>query len=99
MVVLFSMLAGNKEIPCAVSTSVMDELEGVVHARTGQREEQLMRLRECIEACAAVKGPEGQAASAVRVDFSIKILKVREPFDGEAVLVLLTFDVSFHKIL
>jgi hypothetical protein len=30
-----------------------------------------------------VKGPEGQAASAVRVDFSIKILKVREPFDGE----------------
>jgi Protein of unknown function (DUF1488) len=55
MVVLFSMLAGNKEIPCAVSTSVMDELEGVVHARTGQREEQLMRLRECIEACAAGK--------------------------------------------
>jgi hypothetical protein len=28
MVVLFSMLAGNKEIPCAVSTSVM-VLEGV----------------------------------------------------------------------
>jgi hypothetical protein len=44
------------------------------------------------------EGPEGQAASAARVDFSIKILEVRQPFDGEAVLVLLTFDVSFHEI-
>ncbi|TAI65327.1 hypothetical protein CWO89_14040 [Bradyrhizobium sp. Leo170] len=35
MVVLFSMLDGEKEIPCAVSTSAMDELEGVVRARAG----------------------------------------------------------------
>ncbi|MEH2572723.1 hypothetical protein V1272_002058 [Bradyrhizobium sp. AZCC 1708] len=33
MVVLFSMLDGNREIPCAVSTSAMDELDGVVRAR------------------------------------------------------------------
>jgi len=52
MVVLFSMLDGAKEIPCAVSTSAMDELEGVVRARASQREAQFMRLRERIEACA-----------------------------------------------
>jgi Protein of unknown function (DUF1488) len=55
MVVLFSMLDGNREIPCAVSTSAMDELDGVVRARAGQREGQFMRLRKCIEACAADK--------------------------------------------
>jgi uncharacterized protein DUF1488 len=54
MVVLFSMLDGEKEIPCAVSTSAMDELEGV-RAREGQREAQFMRLQVRIEACAAGK--------------------------------------------
>ncbi|MBI5260447.1 MAG: DUF1488 domain-containing protein [Bradyrhizobium sp.] len=52
MVVLFSMLDGNKEIPCAVSTSAMDEMEGAVRAKASQREAQFMRLRERIEACA-----------------------------------------------
>ena len=52
MVVLFSMLDGEKEIQCAISTSAMDDLEGVVRARAGQREAQFMRLRERIEACA-----------------------------------------------
>jgi Protein of unknown function (DUF1488) len=52
MVVLFSMCDDLKEIPCAVSTSAMDELEGVVLARAGHRETQFMRLRERIEACA-----------------------------------------------
>jgi hypothetical protein len=33
----------------------MDELEGVVRARAGQREAQFMRLRGRIEACAAGK--------------------------------------------
>ena len=51
MVVLFSMLDGEKEIHCAISTSAMDDLE-VVRARAGQREAQFMRLRERIEACA-----------------------------------------------
>ena len=52
MVVLFSMLDGEKEILCAISTSAMDDMEGVVRARANQREEQFMRLRERIEACA-----------------------------------------------
>jgi len=52
MVVLFSMLDGEKEIPCAISTSAMDDMEGVVRARANQREAQFMRLRERIEACA-----------------------------------------------
>ncbi|MGY3610770.1 DUF1488 domain-containing protein [Bradyrhizobium sp. Leo121] len=55
MVVLFSMLDGQREVPCAISTSAMDELEGVVRARAGQREAQFMRLRERIETCAAGK--------------------------------------------
>jgi hypothetical protein len=52
MVVLFSMLDGQREISCAISTSAMDELEGVVRAKAGQREAQFIRLRERIEACA-----------------------------------------------
>ena len=52
MVVLFSMLDGEREVPCAISTSAMDELEGVVRARAGAREDQFMRLRERIEICA-----------------------------------------------
>jgi hypothetical protein len=53
MVVQFSMLDGQKEVSCAISTSAMDELDGVV--RASQRETQFMRLRECIEDCAAGK--------------------------------------------
>jgi hypothetical protein len=52
MVVRFSMHDDQKEIMCAISTSAMDEMEGVVMARAGQREVQFMRLREQIEACA-----------------------------------------------
>lgn len=55
MVVLFSMLDGEREVPCAISTSAMDELEGVVRARAGEREAQFMRLRERIEICAEGK--------------------------------------------
>jgi uncharacterized protein DUF1488 len=52
MVVLFSMLDGQKEIPCAISISAMDQLEGTARARASQREAQFVRLREQIEACA-----------------------------------------------
>ena len=52
MVVLFSMLDGQTEVSCAISTSAMDELDGVLHGRADQREAQFMRLRERIETCA-----------------------------------------------
>ncbi|MGY3622510.1 DUF1488 family protein [Bradyrhizobium sp. USDA 10063] len=57
MIVLFSMLAGEKEISCAISTSAMDELESRSLARLqpDQREAQFMRLRDRIEACAVSK--------------------------------------------
>lgn len=55
MVVLFSMLDGSREIPCAISTSAMDELEGLARSPADQREAQFMRLRDRIEACAAGK--------------------------------------------
>jgi hypothetical protein len=49
MVVLFSMVDGQKEIPCAISTSAMDALESAAQPRPNQREAQFMRLRNQIE--------------------------------------------------
>src|SRR3954464_8758110 len=55
MVVLFSMVDGSNEVPCAVSTAAMDELEHVARTKPEQREEQFHRLRGRIEACASRK--------------------------------------------
>jgi hypothetical protein len=33
MVMLFSMVDGQREIPCTISTSAMDDLEGVARSR------------------------------------------------------------------
>src|SRR5215813_1277559 len=55
MVILFSMVDGQREIPCAISTSAMDDLEGVARSRANQREAQFMRLRDRIEERAARK--------------------------------------------
>ena len=55
MVVLFSMIDGQKEIPCAISTSALDDLEGLARTKPDQREAQFMRLRDRIEERAARK--------------------------------------------
>jgi hypothetical protein len=55
MVVLFSMRDGAKEIPCAVSTSAMDDMEHVARTAPNRREEQFLRLRDRIEQCASRK--------------------------------------------
>ncbi len=55
MVVLFSMIDGQKEIQCAVSTSAMDDLESLARSKPDQREAQFMRLRDRIEERAARK--------------------------------------------
>jgi hypothetical protein len=55
MVVRFSMVDGEKEIPCAVSTSAMDHLENASRTKPEQREVQFMRLRDRIEERAARK--------------------------------------------
>lgn len=54
-IVQFSMQDGAREIPCAISTFAMDDLERGPRARPNEREEQFMRLRERIEACAGRK--------------------------------------------
>lgn len=54
-IVQFSMQDGAREVPCAISTSAMDDLERGPRARPNEREEQFMRLRERIEACAGRK--------------------------------------------
>jgi hypothetical protein len=55
MVVLFSMLDGQTEIPCAISTAAMDDLESPARSKPDQREAQFMRLRDRIEERAARK--------------------------------------------
>jgi hypothetical protein len=55
MVMLFSMRDGGKEIPCAVSTSAMDELDRVSRTPPNQRDQQFLRLRDRIEQRASDK--------------------------------------------
>jgi Protein of unknown function (DUF1488) len=55
MVMLFSMVDGDKEVRCAVSSSAMDDLERGVKAKPNQRDEQFLRLRDRIEQCASRK--------------------------------------------
>ncbi|MGA7809037.1 DUF1488 family protein [Bradyrhizobium sp.] len=49
MVILFSMIDGETEIPCAISTSAMDALESMNQSKASEREAQFMRLRDQIE--------------------------------------------------
>jgi hypothetical protein len=49
MVILFSMIDGQKEIECAVSTSALDDLENLARSKPDEREAQFMRLRDRIE--------------------------------------------------
>jgi hypothetical protein len=55
MVMLFSMVDGDREVRCAVSSSAMDDLERGVKAKPNQRDEQFLRLRDRIEQCAQRK--------------------------------------------
>ena len=55
MVMRFSMVDGQREIPCAISTSAMDDLESLARSKPNQREAQFMRLRDRIEERAARK--------------------------------------------
>src|SRR5579863_1207107 len=55
MVVLFSMVDGQREIQCAISTSAMDDLEKPERTKSDQREAQFLRLRDQIEERAACK--------------------------------------------
>jgi hypothetical protein len=54
-VVEFTMLNEGKVIPCAISTSAMDDIEGKRNVRPDQRLDQFMRLREVIEQRASRK--------------------------------------------
>jgi Protein of unknown function (DUF1488) len=55
MVILFSMIDGEKEVPCAISTSALDDLESLARSKPDEREAQFMRLRDRIEERAARK--------------------------------------------
>ena len=51
-VIVFSMVDGQREVPCAVSGLAMDDLESLARSKADEREAQFMRLRDRIEACA-----------------------------------------------
>jgi hypothetical protein len=55
MVLLFSMIDGSAEVPCAISASAMDDLDHVKRTPPERREEQFLRLRDRIEQCASRK--------------------------------------------
>jgi hypothetical protein len=55
MVLKFSMMDGDREVPCAVSASAMDDMERGVRTPAEKREEQFVRLRDRIEQCASRK--------------------------------------------
>jgi hypothetical protein len=55
MVVLFSMMDDQTEVPCAVSTAAMDDLEKSTRTAADKREAQFLRLRDRIEQRAARK--------------------------------------------
>jgi hypothetical protein len=55
MVVLFTMMDDEVEVPCAVSTDAMDRIEGSTRTTPNQREQQFLRLRDRIEERAARK--------------------------------------------
>jgi hypothetical protein len=76
MVVLFTMKDDRTDVPCAISTAAMDDLDRSSGAKTPlQREEQFLRLRDIIEARAARKfmevGREGNPPGLVlrSIDF------------------------------
>jgi hypothetical protein len=60
MVVLFSMVDGQREVPCAISTSALDDLEKPQRTKAEQREAQFLRLRDRIEERAAHKFLAGE---------------------------------------
>ncbi len=60
MVFLFSMTDDGKDVPCAISTSAMDDLEHAARTKPDQREEQFLRLRNRIEECASRKYLAGE---------------------------------------
>ncbi|GEC17398.1 MULTISPECIES: DUF1488 family protein [Nitrobacter] len=55
MVVLFSMMNDEVEIPCAISTDALDSMENSGRIAPAQRAAQFERLRVRIEACAIRK--------------------------------------------
>ena len=55
MVMLFSMMDGDNEVPCAVSNLAMDEMDHVAWTMPERREEQFLRWRDRIEQRASKK--------------------------------------------
>jgi len=66
MVMLFSMMDGNREIACAVSSSAMDDLDGGTRTKSDQRHDQFLRLRDRIERCASRKFLAGELEGTPR---------------------------------
>ena len=78
MVVTFTMKNDQASVACAISTDAMDQLEGTSRTPPAQREEQFLRLRERIEARAAVLKPGVWELTDARVN-ELGVLPVDYP--------------------
>jgi len=67
MVVLFTMMNGDAEIACAISTAAMDDLEKPFKASASQREAQFLRLRDRIESRIAETFAAKQGSSQAEI--------------------------------
>ena len=77
MVVMFTMPDGQTDVPCAISTTAMDDLDQTRGAKSAvEREAQFMKLRDQIEGRAARKylevGREGNPPGIIlrSIDFA-----------------------------
>jgi hypothetical protein len=77
MVVIFTMTDGQTDVPCAISTTAMDDLDQSHGSKSPvERESQFMQLRDQIEARAARKylevGREGNPPGIIlrSIDFA-----------------------------
>lgn len=59
MVMLFSMMDGDNEVSCAVSSQAMDEMDRAAWTTPERREEQFLRWRDRIEQRASRKFQAG----------------------------------------
>jgi hypothetical protein len=59
MIVQFTMMNGDSEVLCAVSTGALDDLDRPFKATAAEREAQFLKLRDRIEACVAQKFLQG----------------------------------------
>ncbi|MFT4122180.1 DUF1488 family protein [Bradyrhizobium sp.] len=67
MAFLFTMMHGEKMVDCEISSTALDDLDGVKGTWPHQREAQFVRLREVVERVASCVFKSTPAAGRIRI--------------------------------